>query len=77
MGQWALYFPREDMILSLSQTISSMAQDKAVRLAIDRFAGNVQGGETPWTAEEIRAFQARLESLHIPMPEINRNETTL
>lgn len=77
MGQWALYFPREDMILSLSQTISSMAQDKAVRLAIDRFAGNVQDGETPWTAEEIRAFQARLESLHIPMPEINRNETTL
>lgn len=68
MGQWSLLFPRQDLVISLNQTICRPDVDDAVRRAVCEFADSVTESKEEWTDRQRKRFAGRLERLCIPAP---------
>lgn len=68
MGQWGMLFPKEDLVISITQTISKPGADNGIRDAVYRFADDLQPEPVKWTEEETKSFENRIRRLCIPRP---------
>lgn len=73
MGQWAMLFPEKDVVVSLSQTISTGGQSDAVYHAVFDFVRGLPKAAAPEDGQGAAALQARLRALSIPAPEYAEN----
>ncbi len=77
MGQWGMYFPKEDAIVAINQTIGAPDVDNQVRDAVVAFVRSMKDEPVAWTEEEERRLAARLASLSIPAPQWGENRPAL
>ncbi len=77
MGQWAMLFPKKDIIVSIQQTLMSSDADKQVREAIFNFVDEVQEVPIPWHKVENELFKRQLSTLCIPAPVYGENHKML
>ncbi len=77
MGQWSMFFPEKDLVVSLNQTISTAEQSSAVMDAVFSFAHALPDGDVPLDEQSAEALQQRLAALAMPAPAYHENKELL
>ena len=77
MGQWSMFFPEKDTIVSLNQTQSSSKQGDAVMDAVFRFVRSLPDNPLPEDPVAAEALRTRLATLAITAPDYAENSDLL
>ena len=67
MGQWSLFYPEKDLVISVNQTLTGDGYSE-VRGILERFAASLCDHPVEWTEKEELAFSDRISRLCIPHP---------
>ncbi|HEX2946803.1 MAG TPA: serine hydrolase [Clostridia bacterium] len=68
MGQLAVGFPEQDMVISLNQTISSPDADRKMKAVLFGFGSKVYGAALPDDAEGLAELERKCACLALPAP---------
>lgn len=77
MGQWGMLFLKQDLVVSIQQTISSPHVDDQVRDAVYAFVNALQDEPIAWTEQQEADFGHRLNRLCIEAPAYGQNPAAL